>query len=44
MTVRFLLLFIAATALCACQSPGRFQAPQVDGVHVCIGAMDPPRC
>ena len=42
MTVRFLLLFIAATALCACQSPGRFQAPQTDGV--CIGAMDPPGC
>jgi|tagenome__1003787_1003787.scaffolds.fasta_scaffold11372369_1 hypothetical protein len=42
MTVRFLLLFIAATALCACQSPGRFQAPQADGV--CIEAMDPMRC
>jgi hypothetical protein len=42
MIVRFLLLFIAATALCACQSPGRFQAPPADGV--CIEAMDPMRC
>jgi hypothetical protein len=42
--VRFLLLFVAATALCACQNPGRFQAPQTDGLNACIGAMGPPGC
>jgi hypothetical protein len=26
----FLLLFIVAVTLCACQNPGRFQAPQIE--------------
>jgi hypothetical protein len=33
----FLLLFIVAVTLCACQNPGRFQAPQVAASHFCVG-------
>jgi hypothetical protein len=40
----FLLLFIVAVTLCACQNPGRFQAPQTDAVHFSIGAMDALGC
>ena len=32
-----LLLFIVAVTLCACQNPGRFQAPQVDASNFCVG-------
>jgi hypothetical protein len=28
-----LLLFVAAVTLCACQNPGRFQAPQIEAAH-----------
>jgi hypothetical protein len=32
-----LLLFVAAVTLCACQNPGRFQAPQIEAAHFCVG-------